>query len=112
MTALATPPIEIDCEVVVRTAQCLGERVFVSRQRDQVDTIRHQTIAEKIEIPALRVGPQQHQIQAPVGIGEEDFLAVIPPLRDVLRYAHRNHASGAWHDSYYATTSLVLSKNT
>jgi hypothetical protein len=41
--------------------------------------------------------PQQRHVDAPVEVGEEDLLAVVPPLRDVMRCADRDHASDTRH---------------
>ena len=38
---------------------------------------------------------QQGEIAAPLAAGKEDLLAVVPPLRDVVRRAGHCHASDA-----------------
>jgi hypothetical protein len=41
---------------------------------------------------------------------EEGFLAVVPPLRDVVRRADRNHASMAWDGRQLCTAWAAVSK--
>jgi hypothetical protein len=55
------------------------------------------------------LGEQIH-IEAAVAVVDEDFLAVVPPLRDVVRRAHRHHASTAWHGFQLGTGGQPLSK--
>jgi hypothetical protein len=47
---------------------------------------------------------------AAVAVVDEDFLAVVPPLRDVVRRAHRHHASTARHGLQLGTGGQPLSK--
>ena len=64
---------------------------------DEVNVVRHQTPAENSQIVACGVLPQQRHVDAPVEVGEEDLLAVIPPLRDVVGCTDRHHASDTRH---------------
>ena len=59
--------------------------------------VRHQTPAENTQTVTLGMMPQERHVQAPVDVAKEGLLAVIPPLRDVVRYADRHHASYARH---------------
>ena len=47
----------------------------------------------------IRVLGQEREIIASLAAGKENLLAVISPLRDVVRYADRHHASNARHPS-------------
>ena len=62
-----------------------------------MDVIRHQAIAEQRELPASTVAAEQGQVDPPIGGREENLLAVVAPLSNVVRRADRHHARNARH---------------
>jgi hypothetical protein len=50
------------------------------------------------------------QVEAAIVVVEEGFLAVVRPLRNVVRCADRNHASMAWHGGQVRTAAAAMSK--
>ena len=57
--------------------------------------VGHQTVAQDSQTVASALVGQQGQVEAAIAVVEEGFLAVVPPLRNVVRCADRNHASMA-----------------
>ena len=53
---------------------------------------------------------EQGQVESAITVVEEGFLAVVPPLRNVVRCADRDHASMAWHDRELRTDATAVSK--
>ena len=51
---------------------------------------------------------QQREIEASLSVGKENLLAVIPPLRNLMRDALRNHASDARHELSLADPCLIV----
>jgi hypothetical protein len=62
-----------------------------------MNMVGHQAIAQDSQAVAPAFTSQQGQVEAAIAVVEEGFLAVVSPLRNVVRRAHRNHASMAWH---------------
>jgi hypothetical protein len=62
-----------------------------------MDVNGHQAITQDAPPMTLGLLAEQRQVKASLDVAEEDLLAAVPPLRDVLRYAHRDHACGARH---------------
>ena len=62
-----------------------------------MDVIRHQAIVKNARPMTGGLFGKQRKIAASLTVGMEDLLAVIPPLRDVVRCADRHHASNARH---------------
>ena len=62
-----------------------------------MDVIRHQAIAQNAKSMTGGLFGEQRQIAASLAVGKENLLAVIPPLRDVVRCADRHHASDTRH---------------
>jgi hypothetical protein len=62
--------------------------------------VRHEAIAQEAEATAAAPVSEQAAVRAAVKVVEENGLAVVPPLRDVVRYADRDHARDAWHGCF------------
>ncbi len=84
-------PVEALSVARVTLAQGATKRIGPLGNRHQMDVIRHQTIAEQRDAVAPRTFAQSFEIEAPVVIEQEDILAVVAPLRDVMRHARRHH---------------------
>jgi hypothetical protein len=55
-----------------------------------VDVIAHEAVAIDEEAEAAGLLPEKAEVSAAVVVHEEDVLAIVPALRDVVRTA--------WHD--------------
>jgi hypothetical protein len=54
--------------------------------------------------------PRKARLEATIAVVEEGFLAGVPPLRDVVRGADRNHASMAWDGRQLRTAWAAVPK--
>jgi hypothetical protein len=102
MSAAAVMQVKLSRIEKMRTAQASSQSVGALRDDNQVHVISHQAIAEHTEAAAAAPFGEQLAVGTAVGIVEKDGLAVVPPLRDVVRYVHRNHARDAWHECFPA----------
>ena len=78
---------------VVGSPQPAGERIGALGDRHQMNMIGHQTVAEHSNADLLGMLGQQPTVRSAVVIVEEGCLAVVAPLREVMRLAHRHHPS-------------------
>ncbi len=97
MPAAPPPSVEVDRVLVVGPSNSLCQRLALFGHSHQMDVIRHQAIAEQRELPAPAMAAEKRQVDPPVGGREEDLLAVVAPLSDVVRCADRHHARDARH---------------
>ena len=81
----------------VGTADGLGKGVVVVRRGYEVDMVGHEAVAEHVEGEAGGLLGEGFEVEAAVGVGEEDVLAVVAALDDVVRRAGRDDAGGAGH---------------
>ena len=89
--------IQVDRVFIMCAAQSAGQRTLVLGDGDQVDVVRHQAPAEHPQAVPLGVMAQEREAGATIPVAEEDLLAVVAPLGDVVRDARRDHARDAWH---------------
>lgn len=94
MLAAAVEPSRV---VIVGAAQTLRQDRRAVRHGDQMHVVAHQAIAEQRNLLLLTVEAQRFDVMDAVQVGFEDSLAVIAPLRNVVRHAHRNHANQSSH---------------
>ena len=96
-------PIAQRVGVVRISAVCFtegpGQRVRLARNHDPVHVIRHEAVAQKTHPELLRAALDQFQINATIGVGEKDSLAVDTALGDVVRRLRQHHTSYARHES-------------
>jgi len=71
----------------MRRLQSAGE------EADPAHVIRHEAVTQKTRLELLRAVLDELQVNAPVGVGEEDRLAVNTALRDVVRHLRQHNAS-------------------
>ena len=90
-------PVEALSVARVTLAQGAGKRIGSLGNRHQMDVIRHQAIAEQRDAAAPRAFAQSFKIEAPVIVEQEDILAVVAPLCDVMRHARRHHPGHPSH---------------
>jgi len=68
----------------VRSADGPGKRILLVRDRDDMDMIAHQAIADQLQRVFVRLLFQQLKIHPAIIIHEEHILAVVPALRDMM----------------------------
>jgi hypothetical protein len=96
-SATAPAGVEPAAVKVVRPAERARQRVGPLGHRNEMNMVGHQAVAQEAQAVAPAFTSQQGQIEAAIAVVEEGFLAVVSPLRNMVRRAHRNHASMAWH---------------
>jgi hypothetical protein len=74
-----------------------SERGRVRRDDDQVHVVGHETVAEHPHAGGFAAVSQNIKVCVPVVIREEDILAVVAALRDVMRHVRHNNASDTRH---------------
>ena len=94
-------PVVQRVSIVRVPAVCLaegpGQSVGMTRNYDPVHMIRHKAVAQKPHVELLRAVLNQLQVNATIGVGEEDHLAVDTALRDLMRRLRQHHASDSSH---------------
>jgi len=80
-------------------AERLCECVRPLGNDDQMDVICHQAVAQNAEPIAVAVLAEQGEIALSIVVEQEDVLAVVAPLGDVVRDANRDHARLSRHRS-------------
>jgi hypothetical protein len=65
-----------------------------------VDVVGQQAIAEHAQAAAAAPLGEQLTVGVAIGIVKKNGLAVVPPLRNVVRDTDRNHARDAWHGGF------------
>ncbi len=79
------------------TAAAASEGFGTARHSDEVHVIGHQTVAEQANAPLPGVIGEQLEVAHAIDVGAEHVLAVIAPLSNVVRYAHRHHTRQTRH---------------
>jgi hypothetical protein len=74
-----------------------GKRPGLNWHGDKVDVIGHQAVGEDIESALGSVVPKQTQVSPIVGPDEEDVLASIAALGDVVRDTRNYDSRHTWH---------------
>ena len=86
-------------------AEGAGKRIGPLGDRNQMNVIRHQAVAKQRDAVALRAFAESFEIETPVVVEQEDVLAIVAPLRDVMR--HTRHHPG--HTGHSVNEELLLS---
>ncbi len=86
----------------VRPANCIGQRMRLGRNRDEMDMVPHQTIAENLQTVFARQVIQNGQVPCVVVINEENILPVVSALDDMMR------ASGNDNSRYPRHVPIIL----
>ena len=63
-----------------------SQRIRVRRRGDPVSVIRHQAVAQQPDTALLGPFADQVEVETPVGVGEENRLAVHAALGEVVRH--------------------------
>ena len=70
------------------------QRVVRVRDDDQVDVVGHPAPAEQIGLAGAEMETQEMLVAAPVFVGQEDVLAIVAAVGDVMRCADRSTRAG------------------
>ena len=81
----------------VGPAEALGQRLLAGRDGDQVDVVAHQAVGEDVQAVDSAFLDEQAEVELAVVIDEEDILAVVAPLHDVMRTARYDDACDSRH---------------
>jgi hypothetical protein len=98
-TVAAAASVEVLGVGRVDTANEPRQRVLRLRNDDEVDVVRHPAPAEQLGLAGSEMESQELLVAAPVFVRQEDVLAVIAALGDVMRYANRHHSRWAGHQA-------------
>lgn len=91
MPAAPAEAVGAQGKAVVGLADGLGHRIVAGRDGDEVDVVGHQAPAEHVESVLAALEAKRVEVEEPIGVGEENGLAVVAALGDVVRYADRHH---------------------
>lgn len=83
------------------SADGLGQRLRIGRSGNEVDVIGHQAPAEDLKAVFFGLLFEDRQVHPPVVIDEEDILAVVTPLGNMVRYFGYCYACFSWHNRKY-----------
>ena len=97
MSGLARAGIDEARVAPMRLAERAGESVGMRRHEDQMHVVGHQTIGPAGNPGLAASFRQQVAVQRVIVIAEEDALAPVSPLRDVVRNAGNHDAGEAGH---------------
>jgi len=74
----------------------LGQSLRARRGRNQVDVVGHEAVPLNRQSVALRLLAEQFQVNVVIVRDEEDILAVVAALGDVVRKTGQHDAGDAW----------------
>lgn len=84
VAATAVEPVDVLGVELVRAFQDVGQGGFAVRHDDEMDVIGHQAVTFYSQIKTFRRFGQEGQENLPVIIDEENILAIITPLGNVM----------------------------
>lgn len=83
--------------IVVGEADGAGESVGRGGGDDDVDVVGHEAIAEDVDVVGGGVLLEEFEVDFAVDVGEEDVLAVVAALGDVVRAVGDDDAGASGH---------------
>ena len=89
--------IDVLCVSKMRPPDGFRQRIVSQRRGDDVDVVRHQAVAQHLEAEPLGVFAKQFEVDTAIVVDEENILAVIPSLHDVVRLTGDDNSSDARH---------------
>ena len=87
-------------------AEGAGKQIGPLGDRNQMNVIRHQAVAKQRDAVALRAFAESFEIETLVVVEQEDVLAIVASLRDVMRHTRRHHPG---HTGHSVNEELLLS---
>ena len=89
----------------------LGQSVAGVRNRDQVDVIGHQAVAQQGQTVELGIVTEQVEIGGAIGVAGENDLSSIAALRNMMRKVYDDDARQAGHLEKISESMRVTAKN-
>jgi hypothetical protein len=80
--------------------------IYFPRDRNEMNVLRHQTVADECQAVELNALSQQIEINLAISIGTKDELSGVAPLSHVVWQAHGNHTGQTRH-----TLRLILNND-
>jgi hypothetical protein len=111
MAGAAVEAVEVLGVEEVGAPDGLGEGLLPGGSEDKVHMIAHQAIADHFDAVAQGLAPQEVEVDVAVVVHEEDVLAVVPALGDVVGPPGEDDASNAWHGGRVAQFKRAVKKN-
>ena len=110
MTVTAATPIEVLGITGMDSPDETRQRGFLLGHNDQMDMVGHPTPAQQLGPTGGEVKQQELLVAAPVFVSQEDLLAVIAAMGDVMRHTRRHHPrlAGHWFDSTILSQIRIL----
>ncbi len=97
VTGLGAADVDVAGVVVVGEADGAGERGGGGGRGDDVDVVGHEAVAEDLDLVSGRIFLEESEVEGAVGIGEEDGLAVVAALGDVMGAVGDDDAGASGH---------------
>ena len=88
-----------------------GQRIALSGNHDQVNVVGHEAVAQDRELMQAGIMLEQVQIHAALGIGSQNELTRISPLRNMVRGVEAYHACETSHGRQNTTTAIRIQEN-
>ena len=111
MPAASVESIDVLGVELIRAFQGFGKQGFMAGRHDEMDVIRHQTVAVHHKLETLRGLSEKRQKDPPVVIYEEDVLAIIAPLGNVMGTTRNDNSRCSWHDAKLAGQVVDVKSN-
>ncbi len=94
------------CRVTpMRMLESQSQRICFARNRDQVNVIGHEAVADQRKLMQRSIVPEQVRIDQLFGIGSQNELPGISTLGNMVRDIHGNHRSQTGH-AYKVTDNV------
>lgn len=111
MAAAPVTPVEAQRVAEVGAADASRQRRGRIGDCDQMQMIGHQAVAEDAELLAAAELAEGGEVEAAVVVEQEDVLAVVAALGDVMRAAGEDDAWLARHAGIVAASRAQVKKN-
>jgi len=97
VAGLGSADVEVAGVIVVGKTDGAGEGAGGGGRGDDVDVVGHEAVAEDVDLVGGGVFLEEREVEGTVGIREEDVLAVVAALGDVVRAVGDDDAGAAGH---------------
>jgi hypothetical protein len=97
MTYAALLPVLLQGVLRMHLTQRTRQALRRGRNQDKMDVIRHKTPTQNADVVAQGVFAKQFQVAEAILWREEDVLAVVSSLGNVMRYPSENESRSTGH---------------
>ena len=111
MSATAVETVDVLSVKEVRPPDGQGKGILARGGGNEMDVVSHQAIAFDLQAELSGLHRQQTKIDPPIIVHKEYVLAVVPPLRDMMRTARNDDPGASGHDGIMAQGCVQLNKN-